>query len=265
MTFLDKIIVIVGIALFLILIVLLWVQLYPLVNNRTKKREQKLWGKSFPIVCAGKPISATEARSANIKYNTFWDENGKKLDPEKYRQFVVKGNSMKFCGIFDNNLIFVKRGFRITDLLLDKFPYILVIKNADPEPGKSEYKLRRAWGLAQYNENNTKEESLVKLVIETINSEKFQAIKDLEENGEKVYISDEAILTDFKNKRIPEYVKKYIDCASPNEWNQTVVISTTFDTDAKEIHFSIHPISLIVGEVSEVFNVSQKAILNKNL
>ncbi len=258
MTIFDNIIIYVGIALFLILIVLLWIQFYPLINNRKKRREQKLWDNPFPIVCAGKPINATEALSANIKYNTFLNENGEKLDPNKYKQFVVKGNSMKFCGIFDNNLIFVKRGFRITDLLLDNFPYILVIKNAEPQPGESEYKLRRAWGLAKYNENNNKEENLVNLVSETIKSDKFQAIKELEENGEKVYVSDEAILDDFKNKRIPEYVKKYIDCASPNEWNQTVVISTTFDTEAKEIHFSIHPISQIVGEVSEVFNVSHK-------
>lgn len=214
----------------------------------------------FPIVCAGtqKGNEPLEEKSASIKINNFLDKEGNALNPKNFLQFVVSGNSMKFCGIYDKDLIFVKKGFRITDLDLDKFPYILVIKNADSKPDEPNFKLRRAWGIARYNENNSGDKSLIDVVNKTMQVPKFKVIRDLEENGEKVYAGDEETLKDFRNIRLPNYISKYITCENPDNWNQTVVISTTYDTRKEKVHFSIHPIANIVGIVSEVYGVNEQ-------
>lgn len=44
---------------------------------------------------------------------------------------------MQFCGIHDKDLIFVKGGFKITDLDLSDFPYILVLRTSNSATDKN--------------------------------------------------------------------------------------------------------------------------------
>lgn len=92
-----------------------------------------------------------------------------------------------------------------------------------------------------------------------MSSPEFQEIKKLKGvDGNEAYRGDEQVIEDFLKKRLPKYEDKYIKCENPDVWNRTVVISTTFDTDNKYIHFSIHPIANIIGIVNGAFTVCKK-------
>lgn len=207
----------------------------------------------YPTACAGIPDSdkPAEAQSVSMEFNKFLGKDGQILDPNKYLQFVVEGNSMQFCGIHDKDLIFVPKEFRIVQL--KEFPYILVLKNSDAKEGHSKYKVRRAWGLSQFGDDRFETD-----VRRIMDSEQFQEIKKLKGiDGNRAYRGDEQVIEDFIKNRLPKYEQKYINCDNPDNWNRTVVISTTFDTEDRLIHFSIHPISTIVGIVSDSFTVSK--------
>lgn len=208
----------------------------------------------FPI-----QTKPAKAQSVSIEFNKFRGKDGQVLNPADFLQFVVEGNSMQFCGIHDKDLIFVAKEFRIVQL--KTFPYILVLKNCDAKEGQSMYKVRRAWGLAQFGDDRF--ETSVRKIM---NSEEFREIKSLKgSDGNHAYRGDEQVIDDFLSNRLPKYEKKYIECDNPDNWNRTVVISTTFDTEDKFIHFSIHPISTIVGIVSDSFTVcSDKAKYNND-
>lgn len=145
------------------------------------------------------------------------------------------------------------KGFRIVNLT--NFPYILILKNIDVSDNSIEYKIRRAWGISTYGDDRF--EADVRAIMA---SKDFKEIKKLKgKDGVPAYRGDESVIEDFLKNRLPVYEKKYINCDNPNEWNRTVVISTTFDTDEKYIHFSIHPIANIVGIVEESYTVSDSA------
>lgn len=205
----------------------------------------------YPTACAGtsKSDKPAEVQSVSTEFNKFIGKDGQALDPNEYLQFVVEGNSMQFCGIHDKDLIFVPKEFRIVQL--KKFPYILVLENSDAKEGQSKYKIRRAWGIAQFGDDRFEAD-----VRKIMDSKQFQEIKDLKGvDGNLAYRGDEQVIEDFLSRRLPKYEQKYIYCQNPDNWNRTVVISTTFDTDDEYIHFSIHPISTIIGIVSDSFTV----------
>lgn len=207
----------------------------------------------YPTACAGssKQDKPKEAKSVSVEFNRFYGKDGKIMDPSDYEQFVAEGNSMQFCGIHDKDLLFVAKGFRIVQL--KDYPYILVLRNTDAKPEKSQYKVRRAWGVAHYEGNDRFEKAVRKIM----SSNAFKEIKSLKgKDGNSAYKGDEQVVEDFLTNRLPVYEKKYIDCPNPDEWNKSVVISTTFDTDDKYIHFSIHPIANIVGIVNGSYTVN---------
>lgn len=245
--------IITGLILLVILLLLLGWFFWP--TFRHKKVAENLMTCLYPTACAGtsKSDKPEKAESVSVEINRFYDRNGKLLDPNNYDQFVAEGDSMQFCGIHDKDLLFVAKGFRIVHL--KEFPYILVLKNDEALPGKSRYKVRRAWGIAHFEKGDRFETAVRKIMA----SEAFKEIKELKgKDDNKAYKGDELVVEDFLTHRLPPYEKKYIDCADPDEWNKTVVISTTFDTDDKYIHFSIHPIANIVGIVEESYNVSRQ-------
>lgn len=208
----------------------------------------------YPTACVGDSASnkPEEAKSVSVEFNRFRDKDGNIINPADYLQFVVEGNSMQFCGIHDKDLIFVAKEFRIVQL--KTFPYILVLKNSDAEEGHSKYKVRRAWGISQFG--NDRFEKDVRAIM---SSPEFQEIKKLKGvDGNEAYRGDEQVIEDFLKKRLPKYEDRYIKCENPDVWNRTVVISTTFDTDNKYIHFSIHPIANIIGIVNGAFTVCKK-------
>lgn len=72
---------------------------------------------------------------------------------------------------------------------------------------------------------------------------------------QKDYKGPEWMIRDLLEKRLVDYKHTYFKEGKCPEQYKKIVISTTFDTVKKEIHFSIHPISLIVGNVKEAYTV----------
>lgn len=241
--------ILIGSLLAIILVgLLIW---FSLPRLDKKRRNRALNSSCYPLASAGQPKrSAEDAVSVAVDTNTFFDKENNPVNPEDFFQFIVQGNSMQFCGIEDKDLIFVAKGFRIVDL--KTFPYILVLKNDIPEKDTPKYKIRRAWGISTFGDDRFEKD-----VRAIMASEDFQEIKILKgKDGNRAYKGDDEVVRDFLKKRLPIYEEKYIKCKNPDEWNRTVVISTTFDTDDKYIHFSIHPIANIVGIVKASFNVT---------
>lgn len=244
-----------GIVLLLMCVMLFWYSLPKLVRKR--KNRDVLPYSDYLTACAGTPKGdePKKAKAVALDVTVFKTQDGTEINPDDYLVFLVKGNSMKFANIHDGDLIFVAKGFRIVNL--KKFPYILVLKRNNPKPGESEYKIRRAWKIAQYNPNDRFE----KEIREIMASKEFCHVKKLKnDDGQNVYLGDEAVIEDFLTERLKEYEDTYIKCKNPDLWNKTVVISTTFDTKKKQkfIHFSIHPIGNIVGIVKDSFTLPKQ-------
>lgn len=246
----QNIMIIIGLSLLVVFLTLLIWYVVPLFIKR-KRETAQLNKKYYPVASAGnykKTLPAKE-ESVSVSLNKFYDKNGCKINPDEYLQFVVSGDSMKFCGIHDKDLLFVAKDFRIVQL--KKFPYILVIRRSNFKPGETEYKVRRAWASAHYD--NDEFRNILNQILESSDFKEVKQLKD--EVGKPVYPGDNVIIEDFIYNRLPKYKERYIDCNDFDEWNKTVVISTTYDTDKRYIHFSIHPIADIVGIVKESFTV----------
>lgn len=202
--------------------------------------------------CAGSDDEDNPSSSAikmpPLEYNVFKDKQGNILNINDYLLFVVQGESMQFCGIHNNNVIFVDDKFKIGNDI--EFPIVLVLRKHHLKKGdKSQYKIRRTWMYCKY----TSKEDLVNIVKSKIlPSMKFQEIRQL-----STYDGDSALIQDLENKRIKLYEEKYIKCENPNENDKEIIISTTFHTKEKEIRFSLHPVSIIVGKVIASFPVKR--------
>lgn len=193
---------------------------------------------------AGTPSSVIPVKEVSIatKYTQFKSSEGVAINPDEYIQFVVKGESMQFCGINHNDLIFVKKGFKLDDL--NSFPVPIVLHRDNAFANETQYKVRRAWGLCKF-------ETCEKLIEKILASNEFRdRIATI-----RFFDGKKAMLDDFYVERLEVYRKKYIDCECPSEINKTVVVSTTFHTDTKKIRFSLHPASQVVGIVSNSFTL----------
>lgn len=188
-----------------------------------------------------KPIRALEI-------DTFKDKNGNILDPDNYRPFIVQGESMQFCGIRHNNLIFTDINFNIEDYNT-VFPVVLVLLRSKVLGDRPQYKIRRTWKVTKY----TNDENLLLEISQIINSSSFQEIRNLD-----VYDGDSAVINDFNQTRLPLYKREYVECDNPNVSDKEIVISTTYHTSERVIRFSLHPKSMIVGRVIASFDVPIK-------
>lgn len=200
--------------------------------------------KDYFVACAGskesdacKKVSAVDIEACN-----FCDSEGKPLNLSLYECYVVHGDSMKYAGINDGDFILVGKDFSVESLT--SFPEILVLRYRETEDGKPLYKVRRAWYMG------TIEDNLRDIAEKIMNMPKFAKLKNQE--GFK---GEQWMVEDLTTNRYSEYQKSYFkDGICPDSYKQ-IIISTTFDTVKKEIHFSIHPISLIVGIVKESYSV----------
>lgn len=170
------------------------------------------------------------------------DSQGRVLDPDDYNLFIVDGESMQFCGIHNNDLIFSTKTF-VADTT-DSFPAVLVVRKNHVIEDYPAYKVRRAWGVINYDSDP------VKTVRNLLQSDEFRQVKYLSE-----YPGDEIIMEDFITLRLPRYENEFIKCPVPDVKDRTVIISTTYNTEKKKIHFSIHPISRVVGKVIASFQL----------
>lgn len=210
----------------------------------TNKTIAVLPHKDYFVACAGskesnacKKVSAVDIEACN-----FCDSDGNPLNLSLYECYVVHGNSMKYAGINDGDFILVAKDFSSDSL--SSFPEILVLRYRDSNNDNPLYKVRRAWYMGNIDE------SLRDIAKKIMNMPQFAMLKNQEGFKGEIWMID-----DLVDNRYKEYQLTYFkDGVCPDTYKQ-IVISTTFDTIKKEIHFSIHPISLIVGVVKESYSI----------
>lgn len=218
-------------------------------NNRGEARRENKRS-LFPLACAGTyvPGVSAEGASASISANRFYTPEGMEINPGAYRQFVVSGNSMSLCGIYDRNLLFVSKDFsadKLTDL-----PEILVIKRRDAQPREIKYKVRRAWKKC------TVTDDLTTILGQITGDARFKSVM----NADKCP-SREVLVDDFFNTRLQRYKENFPDAEKEDSEFRDIIISTTWHTDnEKGIRFSIHPVKDVVGVVEYSFTVPQNLL-----
>lgn len=221
--------------------------------NRNRKEVQQniinhativLPKKDYYVACAGskEAEACTKVSAIDIQQCNFCDSNGKPLNLSLYNCYVVHGDSMKYAGINDNDFILVPKDFTLDTL--KSFPEILVIRYREQNENKPLFKVRRAWYRGSI------EDDLVKAAQSIMEMPKFNRLTQQEG-----YKGDEWMIHDLLEKRLEDYKHTYYKEGECPEPYKQIVISTTFDTVKKEIHFSIHPVSLIVGNVEESYTV----------
>lgn len=223
------------------------------VANRNRKDVQQkiinqativLPQKYYDVACAGSKESdaCTKVKAIDIQLCNFCDSDGKPLNLSLYNCYVVHGDSMKYAGINDSDFILVPIDFNIDSL--DVFPEILVIRYRETNGDKPLYKVRRAWYRGSIDDD------LEQVANDIMSMPKFKRLTQQEG-----YKGPEWMIRDLNGKRLDDYKSAYFkDGVCPDQYKD-IVISTTFDTVKKEIHFSIHPVSLIVGNVEESYTV----------
>lgn len=214
-----------------------------IVNNATVVLPRK----DYFVACAGikESDACTKVSAIDIQLCNFFDSDGNPLTLSLYNCYVVHGDSMKYVGIRDNDFIFVPIDFNMDSL--DSFPEILVIRYRQPKEGKPLYKVRRAWYKGSINDD------LMKVAEDIMDTKKFTKL--IQQEG---YKGKEWMIGDLIGKRLEDYKSTYFKEGECPEQYKSIVISTTFDTVRKEIHFSIHPTSLVVGTVEESYTVQSR-------
>ena len=201
-------------------------------------------------VCAGShyeniPSSVT---SVSFAYNDFVLQEGKPVNTEAYEGYVVKGNSMQFCGIHTDDLVFVKKGFCLSDL--KQFPSVVVFRNTAAGENQCQYKLRRAWAMCQ---GRATDEEIFHRVEAIMRTSAYDELRRRVGDKYDKCGNDKFMLSDFK-ERWTRYKEKHSDVL-----DQDVVISTTYDVEKEMIHFSVHRVSTLVGIVDFVSNLEVAA------
>lgn len=213
-------------------------------ERRKSRKELEGFLTTYPTASAGTPSKTipAEQESISLKYTQFKDCTGNIINPADYLQFVVKGDSMQFCGIHDNDLIFVKKGFDLNQL--SSFPTPVVIKRDNAPADETQYKVRREWGICSID---TCEDFITKILSSDEFKNKIAAIN--------FYDGEEALLNDFRIERYGKYRDEYMCKNNADSKFDQVVISTTFHTNDNKIRFSIHPASNIIGIISDSFSI----------
>ncbi len=173
------------------------------------------------------------------------DSQGRILELSDYNLFIVDGESMRFCGIYNNDVIFSTKTFTAEDAC--SFPVVLVIRKNHVVEGYPAYKIRRAWCVVNYDSG------LIEVVKNLLESDSFQLIRKLPE-----YPGDEFIIDDFVTLRLPRYEEVFINCPNADVKDRSVIISTTYNTQDKVVHLSIHPVNRVVGKVIASFHLPDK-------
>ena len=202
---------------------------------------------TYNVACAGsgKYVTAPTTVATSDVNSTFLDSKGLRIPVEQFHRMIVRGNSMSLCNISDGDLIFVKKDFN-PDSLKDNMPKILVIKRRAATPEQAQYKVRRTW--------------LAMSASDLSSPGIFASITSLPGFAELINGSNspglQAMIDDFTQARIPNYLRDYPNAHLAEDTFNKVVISTTLDTDTGKIHFSIHPQANILGIVCHIFSLS---------
>lgn len=240
-----------GIILAILVAVAVYYEIQTTQRLRAQKRTFFANGTDvLPTVCAGSmrkesTIKATE-KVISLKYNAFTDEKGVRLNILDFNAFIVAGNSMQFCDINEGDLLLASKAVDERDL--GELPAVIVLSDPKVDKTLSQFKLRRAWRICSDQLSDKEFRDILKDILEL---DAFKQLKkELEEKG--FSRSDEELINDFfeESGRLERYKSKY-----KTKVSQKIVISTTFDTDEEEIHFSIHQLSKVVGVKKYVYDV----------
>lgn len=205
--------------------------------------------------CAGSEHLNTpkELGIVNLDKYKFLDEDKKPINIKEYKCIVACGWSMLLGRIEDKDLLLVKPVENVGDL---RFPSVLIIerdefskKSARNYNDYAENKIRRSWSLCDMSKENP-----VDVMKRCMEMEKYREL--LKEYSDK-FPSVDVITEDFK-KRVGIYKDNYHTCGNAGDEHQMAVISTTYDTQKQIVHFSIHPVKDIMGEVYYSFRISAK-------
>ena len=235
------------------------------VNEERKRVQQNLINKAtialprrtYDVACAGsRDVSACEKiETIDVRACNFLDRDNNPIENiDCYNFFIVHGNSMQYAGVYNGDLLFTPIDFEYQQLSSDNLPKILILKYRKSEEEelialKAKYKVRRAWHKCTIEEIT---EHYTIILEKIVNSDPFLKLK--KESG---YQSDEWMInTDFPN-RLQEYAKYSSNGEYPKEFKD-IIISTTYDVSQNEIHFSIHPVSSVVGIVEHSFTIGNK-------
>jgi len=218
---------------------------WPMVKTRRGFRERASAGFDALPASAGdrKKCCGATAKLPSLAGRRFLDKDGSVMNPADYDHYMVVGDSMRYCGIKDGDMILVTKGANIDDLA--GMPVPVVLRWADPKPGEPLYKLRRAW--ATWIPSGDPDEMLRGVFF----NPKFSQIREIAE-----YDGDEALVKDFKEKRLPRYLGRYGDGRTGGgSVADVAIVSTTFHVDEGKIRLSIHPLSSLTGVVKGSFDI----------
>lgn len=206
-------------------------------------------------VCAGSehPNTPKEMGVVDFKNIRFKDKEGKPININDFEYRLACGWSMLLDKIEDEDLLLYKP---VEDVDRLRFPCVLIIerdkyskKNAERFNDFAEMKVRKSWALCDMSKQNPLD------VMKQCMKEK-EYVKILEQYEDK-FPSEEKLISDFED-RVERYKKKYDSCEKDGDKNQMAVISTTYDPQKERVHFSIHPVKDIKGEVYYSFHIHAK-------
>lgn len=233
-----------------VLMILQWIG----VRNYNKKLANTV---RVGTVCAGSehPNTPKEMGVADLKCIKFKDDEGNAINLDEYECKIACGWSMLLDGIDDEDLLLFKpvELEKINNL---RFPSILIIErdefskeNAKRFNDFAEMKVRKSWSLCDMSKQNP-----VEVMKQCMKNEEYV---DVSKQYEDMFPSDEKLISDFED-RVERYMNKYPSCKTAGDNNQLAVISTTFDPQKQRVHFSIHPVKDIKGEVYYSFHIRSK-------
>lgn len=233
--------------------ILLAVQITGLILYQIQKNNAPI----MAVACAGseKLDTPRELRITNLDTSDFKKEDGTVIDLQDYERYITVGNSMLLGGIRDKDVIFVKKGIDITECTL---PTILVLrrepaameKASSQYDDKAELKIRRTWKTCSLSQSD---EEIVNMVGEIIELDKFQEIRQIDPYR---FLAPDWMKDDIRC-RITRYRMEHIGCEDTENENNMALLSTTYDTEQGRVHFSIHPVRTIVGEVKYAFGTNE--------
>ena len=242
------------VALWIVFIIssAIFVFLFGKLIRATRKSNQETF-MDFSYVYAGEADGEQmDASAVNmpVSERVFLDENGSPIDLKKYDGYLVKGNSMELANIKEGDILLSAHDFTFEDNT--PLPNIFVLEREHPQENEAKYKLRRVWAVAYLSEVDPKD------VIRGIMAHP-EFIKLKQNNN--VCVDDQQMEDEFLEDggRLSIYKKEHPNWSKEGHNEARVAISTTLrketedgnlHTEAgKHISFSIHPASLVVGQV----------------
>lgn len=194
--------------------------------------------------CAGSEHMNTpkEMGIVDLQNMNFCDENGKQINLKEYDCVIACGKSMLLGGIEDEDLLLVKPVENVGNL---QFPSVLIIKRDDFSKKSAikyndyaEDKVRRSWSLCDMSKENP-----VDVMKECMEMDEY--VKLSEKYADK-FPTVEDLVKDFE-RRVKIYMSNYNTCGNVGD-----------DTQKQIVHFSIHPVKDIKGEVHYSFHIHAK-------